>query len=282
MLLKKIIFFSPKQKRHQIASSEEKRENKRQRSYRQLKVENKWKIGCASQLPVAYFKVFSESLFFLQHRLLLLLFNELKLPQLQCNSSQSQTVKRRKGSDLLVLHYHQHHPQHSTPLPAEIPTTTLSFLLSPHPPPPPSKLSPLHPPPPPRDAEFYSTVCRIPVCSAHSSMQSNTAPVEERWRQLSSAGCCSCCSSWASVPYRLISHSPIRDGTGGRERETERESLEVSGVERQVEWKSVERKKRLQHLPSSLSFLPSAFSPSFLCWLKRGRRRGERKGSFKN
>lgn len=83
-------------------------------------------------MPVAYFKVFSESLFFLQHRLLLL-FNELKLPQLQCNSSQSQTVKRRKGSDLLVLHYHQHHPQHSTPLPAEIPTTTLSFLLSPHP-----------------------------------------------------------------------------------------------------------------------------------------------------
>lgn len=150
------------------------------------------------------------------------------------------------------------------------------------PPPPPSQLSPLHPPPPPRDAEFYSTVCRIPVCSAHSSMQSNTAPVEERWRQLSSAGCCSCCSSWASVPYRLISHSPIRDGTGGRERETERESLEVSGVERQVEWKSVERKKRLQHLPSSLSFLPSAFPPSFLCWLKRGRRRGERKGSFKN
>lgn len=149
MLLKKKKIFSPKQKRHQIASSEEKRENKRQRSYRQLKVENKWKIGCASQLPVAYFKVFSESLFFLQHRLLLLLFNELKLPQLQCNSSQSQTVKRRKGSDLLVLHYHQHHPQHSTPLPAEIPTTTLSFLLSPHPPPPPSQLSPLHPPPPP-------------------------------------------------------------------------------------------------------------------------------------
>lgn len=26
----------------------------------QLKVENKWKIGCASQLPVAYFKVVSE------------------------------------------------------------------------------------------------------------------------------------------------------------------------------------------------------------------------------
>lgn len=69
---------------------------------------------------------------------------------------------------------------------------------------------------------------------------------------------------------------------GERERETERASLEVSGVERQVEWKSVERKKRLQHLPSSLSFLPSAFPPSFLCWLKRGRRRGERKGSFKN
>lgn len=38
----------------------------------------------------------------------------------------------------------------------------------------------------------------------------------------------------------------------------------MSGVERQVEWKSVKRKKRLQHLPSSLSFLPSAFPP-FSC-----------------
>lgn len=42
---------------------------------------------------------------------------------------------------------------------------------------------------------------------------------------------------------------------GGRERESEEEgvkgeSLEVSGVE----WKSVKRKKRLQHLPSSPSF----------------------------
>lgn len=150
------------------------------------------------------------------------------------------------------------------------------------PPPPPSQLSPLHPPPPPRDAEFYSTVCRIPVCSAHSSMQSNTAPVEERWRQLSSAGCCSCCSSWASVPYRLISHSPIRDGTGGRERDGERESWsewcgETSGVEEC-------RKKKEVTTPPQLSFLsPVCFPPpSFLCWLKRRRRRGERKGSFKN
>lgn len=39
----------------------------------------------------------------------------------------------------------------------------------------------------------------------------------------------------------------------------------MSGVERQVEWKSVERKKRLQHLPSSLSFLPSAFPPPLSC-----------------
>ena len=123
-------------------------------------------------------------LLLLQH-CLLLLFNELKLPQLQCNIS---VTERRKGSDPLALHYHQHHHQHEPlplPLPPSSPQSSPSFLPPPF----------LPRPPPPRDAEFYSTVCRIPVCSAHSSMQSNTARVEERWRQLSSAGCCCCCCS---------------------------------------------------------------------------------------
>lgn len=47
----------------------------------------------------------------------------------------------------------------------------------------------------------------------------------------------------------------------------------MSGVERQVEWKSVKRKKRLQHLPSSLSFLLSASPPSCLVLAQRRKKR---------